>query len=208
LVEVVIREEQMIVWTYVIQVDAGAAPNFEAPATTLTVCKPQIRMRAGPGDLVLAFNGTKLNPDDPHSVCWAGVVGEVLGMGDYWKDERFQSKKPGRSLTPDNIYRPMRSGELRRVENSTHTPTDYQRDVGGINALIFESSWHFGPFGPQLPHRFGLRMLGGRRGHRRVEIDGPSWTQVKTWLDRQAASSALKKLTDRNDTTRGLSRRC
>ena len=73
----------MIAWTYVIQVDAGAAPNFEAPATTLTVCKPRIRMRAGPGDLILAFNGTKLNKYDPHSVCWAGIVGEVIGMGDY-----------------------------------------------------------------------------------------------------------------------------
>jgi hypothetical protein len=62
----------MRVWTYVIQVDGGGAPNFEAPSTTLTVCKPRIRKAARCGDLVLAFNGKTLNPTEPHSVRWAG----------------------------------------------------------------------------------------------------------------------------------------
>ncbi|MGI9375444.1 MAG: hypothetical protein ACR2PC_04975 [Tsuneonella suprasediminis] len=32
----------MRVWSYVITTDRGSAPNFEAPAVTLTVCKPRI----------------------------------------------------------------------------------------------------------------------------------------------------------------------
>jgi hypothetical protein len=64
----------MYVWTYVITYDEGGAPNFEPPATTLTVCKPRIRRAAERGDVVLAFNGARLNPAEPHSVRWAGVA--------------------------------------------------------------------------------------------------------------------------------------
>jgi hypothetical protein len=53
----------MIVWSYVITVDGGGAPNFLPPATTLTLCKPKIRQRARRGDLVIAFNGQSLHPE-------------------------------------------------------------------------------------------------------------------------------------------------
>jgi hypothetical protein len=85
----------MIVWSYVITVDAGGAPNFLPPATTLTLCKPKIRQGARRGNLVIAFNGQSLHPE-PHSVRWAGLVAEVIPLGDYWNDPRFEQKKPGR----------------------------------------------------------------------------------------------------------------
>jgi hypothetical protein len=104
----------MNVWTYVIRVDKGGAPNLEAPSTTLTVCKPRIRKAAKCGDLVLAFNGKALNPAEPDSVRWAGVVSEVIPLKDYWNDSRFEGKKPGRPRgpgeSPDNIYRPTTTG--------------------------------------------------------------------------------------------------
>lgn len=43
----------MRVHTYVIAVDSGGAPNYDAPAVTLAVCKPRIRKKARIGDLVL-----------------------------------------------------------------------------------------------------------------------------------------------------------
>jgi Nucleotide modification associated domain 2 len=39
----------MLVWTYVITHDCGGAPNFEPPATTLTLCAPRVRRQAVPG---------------------------------------------------------------------------------------------------------------------------------------------------------------
>lgn len=66
----------MRAWSYVITCDGGSAPNFAAPAVTLVVCKPRIRSKARVGDLVLAFNGKPL-ASNPHSVRWAGIVGEV-----------------------------------------------------------------------------------------------------------------------------------
>jgi hypothetical protein len=174
----------MRVWTYVITYDDGGAPNFDLPATTLTVCKPNIRRAARPGHLVLAFNGARLNPAEPHSVRWAGVVSEVIPMKDYWNDLRFQDKKQGRAQKlPDNIYRPTNDGRFEQVPNATHKPDALARDVGGMNALALSPSWHFGEAVAVLPTHFKLRMIGGRRNHRLVEIDEPTWRELKQWLD-------------------------
>jgi Nucleotide modification associated domain 2 len=179
----------MNVWTYVITFDAGAAPNFDPPSTTLVICKPRIRKSAQCGDLILAFNGQRLLPHEPHSVRWAGVVNEVLSIGEYWRDPRFQSKKPGHSATPDNIYRPARGGGLRQVSNTTHGRESYVRDVSGLNALVLHPTWYFGFTLAILPESFNLRMVGGRRGHRCFQIDDASWRVLEVWLDRNVPAS-------------------
>ena len=50
-------------FTYVIVFDAGSAPNYDPPMTTLAICKPRIRLTADVGDLVLAFTGSRLGPE-------------------------------------------------------------------------------------------------------------------------------------------------
>ena len=188
----------MHVWTYVITYDEGGAPNFEPPATTLTVCKPRIRRAARPGDLVLAFNGARLNRAEPHSVRWAGVVSEVIPMQDYWNDPRFQGKKQGRAQElPDNIYRPTDDGRFEQVPNDTHKPDALATDVGGKNALVLKPSWRFGPTVAVLPAHFKLRMTGGRRVDPHVEIDEPTWRELKQWLDDNAPSAGLEPSIDR-----------
>jgi hypothetical protein len=181
------------VWTYVITVDAGAAPNFEHGLTTLTVCKPRIRKAAERGDLVLAFNSSKLNPDEPHSVRWAGLVTEVVSLEDYWTDKRFEGKKPGKSPKPDNIYRPTGTGELKQVSNTTHGPQDFARDVNGENALVLSPTWYFGPEVAVLPASFNLRMIGGRRGHRCIPITDRTWSNLERWLNLNVPNSNLLK---------------
>jgi hypothetical protein len=86
----------MRVWSYVITSDRGSAPNFEAPAVTLTVCKPRIRRSARIGDLVLAFNARTLSRN-PHPLRWAGVVSEAIPLEHYWTDARFRAKRQDRS---------------------------------------------------------------------------------------------------------------
>ncbi|WP_301408840.1 hypothetical protein [Pseudomonas aeruginosa] len=102
----------MRIHTYVIATDAGSAPNYDPPAVTLAVCKPRIRKKAKAGDLVLAFAGSKVNPISGHSVVWAGIVSEVLTFTEYWNDRRFVSKKPERTVVPDNFYKPIGNGLL------------------------------------------------------------------------------------------------
>jgi hypothetical protein len=171
----------MRVWTYVMTVDGGGAPNFDPPCATLAICKPRIRLGAEPGDAVLAFTGQRLGPE-PHAVCWAGVIAEKLTFEDYWRDSRFKSKKPGKSVTPDNIYRPIEGGLL-QVRNRTHVPEDFSRDTNGRFVLVFGQHWYYGPGGPILPDHFGLRMNGGRRGHRVINWNGTMWLRLQRWLE-------------------------
>ncbi len=176
----------MRVHTYVIVVDSGAAPNYDKPCTTLAVCKPRIRRKANVGELVLAFAGKRVNAYEPHTVVWAGVVAEKLTFADYWNDRRFATKKPDRSPTPDNFYRPTKDGGLLWVENPVHGPEAAQHDTSGQYVLALNPSWHFGARGPILPAAFGLRMTHGRRGERLVDLSDAEWQGLRTWLDAQA----------------------
>ena len=171
----------MRVFSYVMVVDDGGAPNFEVPFTTLACCKPRIRLNARPGDLVVGFTGQPLSLE-PHAVRWAGIVREQLSFAEYWNDSRFQNKKPGIADMPDNFYRPFGS-ELVQVENPKHAPGESERDLSGRFVLVFDPRWYFGPSDPVLPAKFGLRIVGGRRGHRLAEISSQCWSELRLWLD-------------------------
>jgi hypothetical protein len=177
------------VWTYVIVNDAGVAPNSESPAATLAICKPRIRKGAVPRDMVLAFSGRRLSPE-PHSVCWAGIIGEVLDFASYWNDKRFQGKKPSRSKTPDNIYRPTPSGVV-QVKNPSHTAENQDSDLGGRHVLVFRRYWYFGASAPVLPYAYGLRMVGGRRGHRLRDIGEAASVRLIEWLNSRSKETRI-----------------
>lgn len=176
----------MRVFTYVIAYDEGAAPNYDSPMTTLAICKPRIRRKAEPGDLVIAFSSARLSPE-PHGIRWAGVVTEKLSFAEYWNDPRFAGKKPGRTSNPDNIYRPY-DGGLLWVENAVHGPEAAATDLSGEYVLCLAPSWQFGDAAPLLPAEFGLRMVGGRRGHRVREISESAWQRLLAWLDKQGGN--------------------
>ena len=195
----------MRVHTYVIATDAGSAPNYDSPCTTLAVCKPRIRKKANVGELVLAFAGAKVNPHEPHTVVWAGVVKEKLTFAEYWNDPRFAAKKPDRSPTPDNFYRPTKDGGLLWIENSVHGPEATQHDTHGLYVLAFKSSWRFGANGAPLPATFGLRMTHGRRGERMVDLSDTEWRRLEAWLNQQ--TSWIRVEADKNSTCKPSTRR-
>jgi Nucleotide modification associated domain 2 len=172
----------MRVYSYVITANTGCAPNYDAPSVTLALCKPRIRAAACQGDLVLAFNGKSLSRD-PHSVCWAGIVCEVLPMNRYWNDERFERKKPDGSHTKDNIYEPDDNGGLTQVENCCHNDSNVKKDIKGRNVLIFSDAWHMGGSQPLLPEEFKLRLdVESRQGHRVNCISVQEWDELEKWL--------------------------
>lgn len=174
----------MRVHTYVIATDAGSAPNYDPPFVTLAVCKPRIRRKARIGDLVLAFTGRSVGPE-PHAVCWAGVVSEILDFSQYWNDRRFAVKKPGRTDVPDNFYKPTGDGGFKWQPNPVHGPEALGHDTGGRYVLVMNPAWRFGAMGPLLPESFGLRMTGGRRGERLSELTDAMWDRLEAWLNAQ-----------------------
>ncbi|HBN9749350.1 hypothetical protein [Pseudomonas aeruginosa] len=199
----------MRVHTYVIATDAGSAPNYDPPAVTLAVCKPRIRKKAKVGDLVLAFAGSKVNPISGHSVVWAGIVSEVLTFTEYWNDRRFASKKPERTVIPDNFYKPIGNGLLAWQPNPVHGPEAHDRDTGGLNVLVFDHAWRFGAFGPVLPEDFCLRMSVGRRGERVADLTDSMWQRLENWLNAQpqvTIEAASDSKSSRSCTPRALPR--
>jgi hypothetical protein len=171
------------VFTYVMVVDDGGAPNFDRPFVTLALCKPSVRKHAAIGDLILAFTGRALG-NEPHAIRWAGIVSEKLEFESYWRDRRFEGKKPqSKSAMPDNIYRPSING-LQLEPNKKHTESHVRTDLSGKYVLVFKESWQFGPTSPILPLNFGLRMIHGRRGHRVHELDESTFKELKRWLDK------------------------
>ena len=177
----------MRVHTYVIAVDAGSAPNYDRPFVTLAVCKPRIRRKAEIGEVVLAFAGKDVNPAEPHTVVWAGIVSEKMSFAEYWNDRRFAAKKPDKSDHPDNFYRPT-DGGLLWVANDVHGPDATNHDTGGQFVLGFSPSWRFGAHGPLMPIEFDLRMVGGRRGERVADLTEPEWNRLRAWLDQNSAA--------------------
>lgn len=173
----------MKAYTYVIVHDSGSAPNYDAPCATLAICKPQIRLHANIGDLVVGFSGANLGPER-HGVRWAGVVSEKVSLSEYWSDQRFSGKKPNASRTPDNIYRPA-GQSLVQVKNGVHDEGNSETDIEGRYVLVFGECWRFGAVAPIMPDEFGLRMIGGRRGHRVVSLTDSQWSRLRRWLNTQ-----------------------
>lgn len=182
----------MRVQSYVITTDRGSAPNYDAPATTLAICKPRIRKRAKIGDLIIGFNGKTLSSSERNSVRWAGVVSAVIPFRDYWNDPLFSTKKPEQSETPDNIYCDAGDG-LFQIQNSSHDSTDVDRDLGGINVLVFSHVWHLGSSHEPLDSRFSSLFVGGSRRHEPLNnISKSEWNALRDWLSGRATFDGTK----------------
>ena len=97
-------------YSYVLRVDAGFAPNPYQGFCTLACCKPQIRLRADIGDWVIATGSNAKGKRRGEFLSFAMHVTEILPFQEYWNDPRFRAKRPdlGGSLEETcgyNLYR-------------------------------------------------------------------------------------------------------
>jgi hypothetical protein len=132
-------ENQVTVFSYVIEHDLGFAPNPFQGACTLACCKPRIRKKAALGDLVLGMGAAK--PKLQKHITYWMRVDEILTFDEYWRDHRFRRKKPVMSGTTflrygDNIYHRNDKGVLKQedsfhsLENGALSLGDLHRDTG------------------------------------------------------------------------------
>lgn len=174
----------MQLWQYVITTDAGKAPNYDAPAATLAICKPQIRKRAEIGDLVVAYAGSGLRRN-LHAVVWGGIVSGKMTFSEYWDAPDFQGKKPGACCHPDNIYRPVGNSFV-QVQNCSHDPSQKARDLSCLHVLVFERFWRIGP-DKEPPSIIGSRLeMTARRGHRRSPVTADELAVWIAWLGKHS----------------------
>ena len=181
----------MDLFSYIVAVDAGFAPNPFHGYCTLACCKPVVRRVARVGDWVIGLSrkvqGNKL--------IFAMRIEEKLSFEQYWRDRRFAKKRPkmaSKQVIPrrgDNIYKPIGNGEFKQLwsghseENGSEKPNLKAHDLGGKFVLISKRFTYFGQEGIALPD--GLEGCIAGRGHRRIRYDDDDdlWNGLRAFLD-------------------------
>jgi len=155
----------MKMYTYVITRDYGFAPNPFGGVCTLATCKPSIRKLAVVGDWVIA-TGPKINYNKSGFLFFAMKVDEKISFNEYWKDERFQFKKPifNGSLKQcygDNIYyfdensnKWHQQDSHHSLENGEINPRNLKNDTSAKFVLISNHFYYFGAANIEIPKEF------------------------------------------------------
>lgn len=153
---------------YVVASDDGLAPNTQGGFCSLTVCKPVVRRVAVPmQDWVV---GMSTNKHGKTKLIYAMQVEEKIPLNDYFKDHRFQLKKPHvHNLQGDNFIYNNEAG-LEWGAHS-HKPEKMASNLKTPYSLIAQNFWYFGENAPTIPHSLyhSKLVLGPRRGHKVVE---------------------------------------
>ena len=144
--------------------DYGFAPNPFFGLCTLATCKPIIRRVAKVGDWVVG-TGSASNGKAGYLV-FAMCVSEVMSYNEYWKDARYQRKKPNlrgsiKQAFGDNIYFKDTAGKWNQLDshhsyksgapNSHNIRNDTQTD----RVLVSDEFAYCGSSGPEIPENFG-----------------------------------------------------
>ena len=162
-------------FSYVVYLDAGFAPNPYHGYCTLACCKPHIRRSARVGDWIVGIGAASKGRGG--KAVFAMQVIETLSFEDYWEDQRFEAKRPRMDAGPieavgDNIYHPDRQTGNWIQEYSQHSDTDcnacdsiMSKDLSVDRVLVGESFVYWGGDGPLLPLFAGEPLFAGQ-GHK------------------------------------------
>lgn len=169
--------------SYVVRYDSGFAPNPFHGFCTLATCKPDIRKHAIIGDWVVGCGSAASRLQG--KLVYAMRVSEALSFDNYWKDVRFQSKKPIRNgslkyVSGDNIYSRTSPNQPWQQQDSFHTlndgsenPRHTARDTGVNRVLVSVDFYYFGFQGPFIPIEFvdrdGRWLCHSGRGRRKFD---------------------------------------
>jgi Nucleotide modification associated domain 2 len=136
---------------HVITHDSGLAPNPFHGYCTSAVCTPShMDARLNEGEWLIGHSPIK----DGNRLVYAMRISEVLGMNQYFHDDRFESKKPKPDGTleeqcGDNIYFQDGTGHWKRLPSRFHNHCDnFGRDIGknlaGHPVFVAEHFYYFG----------------------------------------------------------------
>jgi len=143
--------------SYVVKNDKGLAPNPFWGYCTLAICTPNhMGIRSEPGDW---FLGTT-TADRGHKLVYAMEVSERLMFDDYFKDPRFDKKKPvvegtWRQRCGDNMYFKDSAGNWKRHPSLFHKDEeDIEKDLKNPYAYVSKHFYYFGNNASELPIEF------------------------------------------------------
>ena len=154
--DLLIRDDRAL-RSYVMTSDTGFAPNVTGGVCTLATCKPRVRDHAQVGDWIL---GTPSRSAGEERLIHLSRVEETLSYDEYYRDERFQDKKPEHDPNGDNIYY-LKDGVLTQDEGANHhkSRNHRERDLKTDRVLISETFWYFGNSGVAVPERLRHEVI-------------------------------------------------
>lgn len=145
-------------FSYKLDHDLGLAPNPFWGYCTLAVCKPTIRANKNLeiGDWIIGTGSKGMNR--LHYLIYAMKVTERLTLDEYWRDDRFQIKKPIMNGSLVQIYGDnfchKESGDWVQ-EASAHSFLDRDKhidnDTSGENVLISDYYFYLGNTAKLIP---------------------------------------------------------
>lgn len=169
------------IYSYVLRIDDGAAPNPFWEYCTLTICKPAIRRNAQIGDWVIGTGSknTKLSDgkvyDFSDSIVYAMKITDIKTLSDYdaFCTNSLQNKIPKwktsdwRLRVGDCIY-DYSKGQTPTIRKSVHNEGNRQRDMGGLNSLLSDNFYYFGVEARLLPLEL-RELIKKNQGHKKIE---------------------------------------
>jgi Nucleotide modification associated domain 2 len=151
--------------SYIVKHDTGFAPNPFGRVCTLACCKPTIRRKAIPGDIVVGTGAASCGLSG--RLVYAMRVEIVLPYHEYWR--RYPSKRPSpgtRAKTlGDNIWHQDAYDDWVCTPGGLHDETDRKRDLGGRHVLISSDFYYFGRDAIKIPERFN-GLIATTQGHK------------------------------------------
>lgn len=174
-------------YTYIVRIDDGAAPNPFGGMCTLTICKPKIRSSAHVGDWIAGV-GSRSAPSGDLSgrLIYAMKVFEVLTLAGY--DQRAPTDWPHRIPNIKSMDLAARlgdciydfSGARPRQRPGVHGPANQKTDLGGKHALIATDFYYFGSRAIPIPDN--LRPICPQGQGHRSKKNEPYREAFEQWL--------------------------
>jgi hypothetical protein len=170
------------IYSYVIRIDDGAAPNPFWDVCTLTICKPVIRRKANIGDWIIGTGSkhTKLADGSKHdfsdSIVFAMKITDKKTLQEYdeYCKNELKNKIPNWKTTDwqlrvgDCIYEYSNDNEP-SIRKGVHNEGNRKRDLSGDYALLSNHFYYFGVEARPLP--FELKpLIKKNQGHKKIEL--------------------------------------
>lgn len=169
------------IFSYVLRIDAGAAPNPFWGTCTLTICKPAIRRNAQIGDWVIGTGSknTKLSDgkvyDFSDSIVYAMKITDRKSLKEYdeYCNRSLTNKIPKwktkdwRLRVGDCIY-DYSKGFTPIIRKSVHNEGNRQKDLDGIYSLLSDHFYYFGVEARSLPTKL-RELIKKNQGYKIIE---------------------------------------
>ena len=210
-------------FSYVLKIDDGAAPNPFWGLCTLTICKPVIRRNAKIGDWVIGTGSKnsktsakdKRRQDFSEHLCYAMKVIEIMSLKEYdeYCQKSLKNKIPkirGSSYNyavGDCIYDFSDGTPKQRL--SVHNEGNMATDLNGKNALLSNQFYYFGENPVFLPLKFH-GIIKRNQGHRKI-TDQKLISDFEDWVTKfklRKPYGPMYKLEFNFDNGRCLSNKC